>query len=375
MCRKPDRPRPSRRRTATVIGASAFISPSASAASAAGVIVFGLRRHDLRDRARQQPVVHVPAQIAVGDDADEPTAAVAHADAAEALARSSRGSLRDIGASGDDQRHLVARVHDARTRSSRRPSLPPGWNSWKSAGGEALALEQRDRQRVAERHHHRRRGRRRQAHRAGLGARAAAAARTSAASARRARRRAGDRDQRDLEAPRIGDDVAQLGASRRNWTRRGPRPRRVIMPRSPWLASAGWTNSAGVPVEASVAAILRATWPLLPMPVTTTRPLTAAEQLDARLEAADPGAPAPSSACASARARGAPPQRAAWPARAAWCASVALGLRRGHLGSSAASGRAATGHGCVLADQGYRARHGPRGSPSTVCRPAVPAAS
>jgi len=25
------------------------------------------------------------------------------------------------------------------------------------------------------------------------------------------------------------------------------------MPRSPWLASAGWTNSAGVPVEASVA--------------------------------------------------------------------------------------------------------------------------
>ena len=30
------------------------------------------------------------------------------------------------------------------------------------------------------------------------------------------------------------------------------------MPRSPWLASAGWTNSAGVPVEASVAAILRA---------------------------------------------------------------------------------------------------------------------
>src|SRR5690606_21044467 len=46
----------------------------------------------------------------------------------------------------------------------------------------------------------------------------------------------------------------------------------VIMPRSPWLASAGWTYSAGVPVEASVAAILRPTWPLLPMPVTTVRP-------------------------------------------------------------------------------------------------------
>ena len=46
----------------------------------------------------------------------------------------------------------------------------------------------------------------------------------------------------------------------------------VTMPRSPWLASAGWTNIAGVPVEASVAAILRPTWPLLPMPMTTTRP-------------------------------------------------------------------------------------------------------
>ena len=46
----------------------------------------------------------------------------------------------------------------------------------------------------------------------------------------------------------------------------------VIMPRSPWLASAGCTNMAGVPVEASVAAILRPMWPLLPMPMTTTRP-------------------------------------------------------------------------------------------------------
>jgi hypothetical protein len=33
----------------------------------------------------------------------------------------------------------------------------------------------------------------------------------------------------------------------------------VTMPRSPWLASAGWTKKAGVPVEASVAATLRPT--------------------------------------------------------------------------------------------------------------------
>src|SRR3954451_3806321 len=52
----------------------------------------------------------------------------------------------------------------------------------------------------------------------------------------------------------------------------------VIMPRSPWLASAGWAKSAGVRVDARLAAILRATWPLLPMPVTTTRPSTAASR-------------------------------------------------------------------------------------------------
>ncbi len=46
----------------------------------------------------------------------------------------------------------------------------------------------------------------------------------------------------------------------------------VIMPRSPWLASPGWTNCAGVPVEASVEAIFRATWPDLPMPEQITRP-------------------------------------------------------------------------------------------------------
>jgi hypothetical protein len=37
----------------------------------------------------------------------------------------------------------------------------------------------------------------------------------------------------------------------------------VTMPRSPWLASAGWTKKAGVPVEASVAATLRPTWTAL----------------------------------------------------------------------------------------------------------------
>ncbi len=47
---------------------------------------------------------------------------------------------------------------------------------------------------------------------------------------------------------------------------------RVIMPRSPWLASPGWTKKAGLPVLARVAAILPPMWPDLPMPVTTMRP-------------------------------------------------------------------------------------------------------
>src|SRR3569833_1169039 len=63
----------------------------------------------------------------------------------------------------------------------------------------------------------------------------------------------------------------------------------VIMPRSPWLASAACTKKAGVPVEASVAAILRPICPDLPRPVTMTRPLA----LRIRSVAAANGAPRP----------------------------------------------------------------------------------
>ncbi len=60
------------------------------------------------------------------------------------------------------------------------------------------------------------------------------------------------------------------------------------MPRSPWLASPACTNKAGEPVEARVAAILRPTWPLLPMPVTTIRPFGAQQQLDGAVEIEPP---------------------------------------------------------------------------------------
>ena len=64
----------------------------------------------------------------------------------------------------------------------------------------------------------------------------------------------------------------------------------VIMPRSPWLASLGCTKKAGVPVEANVAAILRPTWPDLPMPVTISRPRAA----EIRSTAAMKAVPSPS---------------------------------------------------------------------------------
>ena len=57
---------------------------------------------------------------------------------------------------------------------------------------------------------------------------------------------------------------------------------RVIMPMSPWLASAACMKNDGVPVEASVAAILPAMWPDLPMPVTMTRPLHSRQIVQAR---------------------------------------------------------------------------------------------
>ncbi len=73
----------------------------------------------------------------------------------------------------------------------------------------------------------------------------------------------------------------------------------VTMPRSPWLASAGCTKNAGVPVEASVAAILRPTWPLLPMPITTRRPVLCSTICTAWAKRSSTRAASPVSAAAS----------------------------------------------------------------------------
>src|SRR5690242_5683520 len=59
---------------------------------------------------------------------------------------------------------------------------------------------------------------------------------------------------------------------------------RATMPRSPWLASAGCTKNAAVPVEAIVAAIFAPIWLFLPIPVTITRPVAAARISSAALK-------------------------------------------------------------------------------------------
>ena len=83
---------------------------------------------------------------------------------------------------------------------------------------------------------------------------------------------AGDRDQLRALALQVRRQQRAARRSRRNSTASRTTSSAVIMPRSPWPASAGCTKNAGVPVDASVAASLRATWPDLPMPDTTTRP-------------------------------------------------------------------------------------------------------
>ena len=92
---------------------------------------------------------------------------------------------------------------------------------------------------------------------------------------------------------------------------------RVIMPRSPCPASAGCRKKAGVPVLASVAAILPATCPDLPMPVTTTRPWQARHTRQACANAA----PSLAVSASTARASMASARRA----EASSCSSSGIG--------------------------------------------------
>ena len=169
MCRKPAGRPSSSTTNRAVIGEPVHQPERLGGEMRAAVIVFGLAVHDLGDRAAQQPVVHVAPQIAVGDDPDEPAARRRARRRSRSSWRSSPGSPRTSAPSATTSGTASPACMMSPTRSSRRPSLPPGWKRWKSADEKPLRSSERDRQRVAERHHHRRRGGRRQSHRAGLG--------------------------------------------------------------------------------------------------------------------------------------------------------------------------------------------------------------
>ena len=82
-------------------------------------------RHDLVNAGVEQVVAHVPAQIAVGDDADQSPRGIDDADAAEALG----GHFHDrIGHRGAErrQRHRGAGVHEVAHRLEQGAELAAG---------------------------------------------------------------------------------------------------------------------------------------------------------------------------------------------------------------------------------------------------------
>ena len=137
--------------------------------------------------------------------------------------------------------------------------------------GEAAAFQERDRERIAERELHQRGRGRREIVRAGF-ARLRQHQHDVGGLRERAVGVGGHGDQADAEAARIVDQVLQLGGL----ARPGQRQDHVVVRDHAEIAVARFARmheEGGVPVEAKVAAILRPTWPDLPMPVTISRPL------------------------------------------------------------------------------------------------------
>ena len=222
---------------------------------------------------RSAPRLDQPAQVAVGEDAERPGRRRRRRRWRPGPCRVISRSMSLKPASGADAAAPRRRSASGRARASAAcgPSAPPGCERAKSSALEAARVEQRHGERVAQRHLRRGAGGRRQVERAGLlvDARCRARCRHGAPSVESARPViAISVHAEPLDAGRIAAS-SSLSPLLEMASTRSPG---VTMPRSPWLASAGCTNIAGVPVEASVAAILRPTWPLLPMPITTTRP-------------------------------------------------------------------------------------------------------
>ncbi len=255
-------------------------------------MVRGLARHDLFDRSGAQVdrLLERASQIAVGEDARRRARRRRRWRSCPCPCARSREAPRDSERSrGTTGTASPLRMMSLTCVSRRRPSAPPGMRAREVLRAEATRLQQRDRQRVAQRQRGGRAGSGRQPQRAGfLGAPRRPGARRPRARAWSAglpvmaislaprRLTSGTMASSSALSPELDSAIITSCA--------------VIMPRSPWLASAGCRKNAGVPVLASVEAILCAMWPDLPIPLTTTRPLAGQDQFDRLREAARPAA-------------------------------------------------------------------------------------
>ena len=150
----------------------------------------------------------MPPKITVGDHAGEPARAIDHADAAEALRRHGHDNLAHRRLERD-QRQGLAFVHEVGHVLELGAERAAGVVLAEIMRREALLLEQRNRQTVAESKLHRGRGRRRQAVRAGLLRLGQLEHHVGGLAERRVLLR-GDGDEAHREAARVGDDVRKL---------------------------------------------------------------------------------------------------------------------------------------------------------------------
>ena len=118
---------------------------------------FWIFRHHVVDQRRHQIGAHVAAQVTVGDDADDRSARIDDADAAETLRRHLD---QRVGHPGTHwlQRHRVSGMHQVAGIFQHGAELAARMQHAEIHRGKAAAFQQRDRQRVAQRQHHQRGG-------------------------------------------------------------------------------------------------------------------------------------------------------------------------------------------------------------------------
>ena len=168
----------------------------------------GLARHYFFHAPVQQIRRHMPAQIAIGDDALQRACLARHTHAAQALGCHLDDRLAH-GRPRGHQWHMIAGMHQLVDAAQLLAEMAAGVKGVKIIGGKAAPFQQGDSERIAQRQHHAGGGGGGEPQRAGfLGPRQGQ--HHVARLGQRAVGAAGDGNQRDAHALGIGDDVAKL---------------------------------------------------------------------------------------------------------------------------------------------------------------------